>query len=69
MDNNCVNIVQIGQVGMKLWPRHNVNRWTTDRHTDRRTGDSYIYLPPPTLFVRGINIVKSQIQIPQLLNT
>ena len=57
MDNICVKH-QIGRVGTKLWPGHDVNR-RTDRRTDRQTDgqtdgqdDSYI---APSLFAGGIN--------------
>ena len=41
------NIIQIGQGNKKLWPRHDVNRWT-DRWTDR-----VIPIYPPNFVCRG----------------
>ena len=45
------NIIQIRQVGKKLWPRHDVNRQTNGQ-TDRQTG--WFLYTPQTLFAGGI---------------
>ena len=58
-DNNCGwNMIQIGQVGMKFWPGHDVNR-----RTDRQ-GDSYLPPPPPNKVCYGgiIRIHKNNIK-------